>query len=126
MGQWNVNAASIFRVRAYNFQIDPGGARRLEYTNLVLWQDRLPLPSSGYSQPTVNLNGGSGVTISGTVYAPSGPVRLGGGSGGGSGFDVDYTLQFVVWELVFAGSSNWRFAYADNTFALPPDYGLVE
>jgi hypothetical protein len=126
MGQWNVIAGTVFKVRAYNFQSDPGPARKLEYTNLLLWQDRLPLPSSSYSQPTVNLNGGAGVLLSGTVYAPSAPVRLGGTSGGGSGWAIDYTLQFIVWELTFSGSSNWRFAYADNTFALPPDYGLVE
>jgi hypothetical protein len=126
MGQWNVIAGTVFKVRAYNFQADTGPARKLEYTNLLLWQDRLPLPSSAYSQPTINLNGGGGVILSGTVYAPSGPVRLGGTSGGGSGWEIDYTLQFIVWDLTFSGSSNWRFAYADNTFALPPDYGLVE
>ena len=126
MGQWLVPAGTVLKVRAYNFQADPGPARKLEYTNLLLWQDRLPLPSSGYSQPQVQLNGGGSVILSGTVYAPSGPVRLGGGSGGGSGWDIDYTLQFIVWDLTFSGSSNWRFAYADSTFALPPDYGLVE
>jgi hypothetical protein len=53
-------------------------------------------------------------------------VQLAGGSGGGGGFDIDYHLQFICWDIKFSGTSDWRLQYNDLYFYQPPDYGLVE
>jgi hypothetical protein len=125
MGQYNVAAGAHFLVRGYQRGYSGPGANP-DYKGLLLWQHKSPVPTSSYVQPMVRLVGGSDVNISGTIYAPSAPVELNGGSGGGGGFDIDYTLQFIVWDLVFSGTSNWRLDYSDLVFVQLPDYGLVE
>lgn len=127
MGQILVNAGAVFMVRPYDYDLDTTTARRFEYDGLAFWQDRLPVPTSSYEQPVVQLIGGGTAYLDGTVYAPSARVDLGGGSGGGSGtYDLDYALQFVAWDVAFSGTAQWRMKYSDLTFVRPPDYGLVE
>jgi hypothetical protein len=72
----------------------------------------------------VQLNGGGSVDLSGTVYAPSALVQVGGGSGG-SGGGTDVTLQFITWDLSFQGNSTFYFHYQEEFFAKPTDYGLI-
>jgi Flp pilus assembly protein TadG len=125
MGQYNVTAGAVFLARG----LQPGYsglAANPDYKGLLLWQHRLPVPTSITVQPMVRMQGGGSVKISGTIYAPSAPVELNGGAGGGGGFDIDYTLQFIVWDLIFSGTSTWRLDYSDLTFVQLPDYGLVE
>jgi hypothetical protein len=77
-------------------------------------------------QPIISLSGGGSVNLSGTVYAPSGSVQMGGGAGGVGGNPTDLTLQFISWDLSFQGNSSFHFFYQSNAFARPTDYGLIK
>ena len=125
MGPYNVTAGAVFLARGYQQQYAGQGANP-DYKGLLLWQARDPVPTSSSIQPMVRQNGGGSVNIAGTIYAPSAKVELNGGSGGGGGFDIDYFLQFICWDINFSGTSNWRLQYSDFQFVQPPDYGLVE
>jgi hypothetical protein len=74
----------------------------------------------------VALSGGGSVNISGTVYAPSAAVTMGGGSGGSGGSSTDITLQFISWDITFSGNSSFHFYYQSDAFARPADYGLIK
>jgi Flp pilus assembly protein TadG len=126
MGQVRVAAGAVTKLRAYNADADSGGQGIADYHNLLIWQDGSPAPSSSYAQPSLSLRGGGSVDISGTVYAPSALVEMGGSSGGSGGDTVNLTLQFISWDLSFQGNSAFHFFYQDDDFARPTDYGLVE
>jgi Flp pilus assembly protein TadG len=126
MGQVSVAAGATLRLRSYYPDADTlVGYQYADYLNLLLWQDGTPTPSNTYAQPTIRLNGGGSVTISGTVYAPSAMVEMGGGSGG-SGGAVNLTLQFIAWDLSIQGNAAFTFFYRDADFTKPTGYGLVE
>jgi hypothetical protein len=123
MGQITAGAGATVRLRAYDDRANAGVG--FEYRNLLIWQSATPTPSSTFSQPIVQLSGGGNVEISGTVYAPSAKVLMGGGSGG-SGGNTTLTLQFIAWDLEMSGNSTFVFNYNDADFAKPKDYGLVK
>lgn len=123
MGPVSVGAGATLKLRAYDPDAHADGVA--DYENILLWQDVAPLPTGSYAQPEVALSGGGTVTISGTVYAPSAKVTMGGGSGG-SGGATNLTLQFISWDLEFRGNSAFTFYFNDNEFVRPLDYGLVE
>jgi len=124
MGQLSVSAGATMYLRAYNPDAQAGG--NTDYQNLLIWQDASPVPTSGNPQPVLALKGGGSVNISGTVYAPSGSVVMGGSSGGSGGDTVNLTLQFISWDIEFHGNSAFHFFFQDQDFARPTDYGLVE
>ena len=126
MGQVRVAAGAVVKVRAYNPDADTTTWKNDTYRNLLIWQDGNPVPSSTYEQPILQLIGGGGVDIGGTVYAPSAKVQMGGSSGGSGGDSIDLTLQFISWDLELSGNSSFHFRYNQNEFARPLDYGLVE
>jgi Flp pilus assembly protein TadG len=123
MGQFTVGAGATIKLRAYDDRANAGVG--FEYRNLLIWQAASPAASPGYAQPVVQLQGGGTVEISGTVYAPSAKVAMGGGSGG-SGGNTTLTLQFIAWDLEMSGNSTFVFNYNDLDFARPKDYGLVK
>jgi hypothetical protein len=125
MGQVSVAAGATVRLRAYDPDAIAGGGVA-DFENILVWQDANPVPTSGYAQPIVQLNGGGNVDIRGTVYAPSAKVEMGGNSGGSGGDVVNLTLQFISWDLEFRGNSAFTFFFNDEEFARPIDYGLVE
>jgi hypothetical protein len=126
MGQISIAAGATLRLRSYYPDADTVyGYQYADYLNLLLWQDGTPAPSNTYEQPPLRLNGGGAVTISGTVYAPSAAVEMGGGSGG-SGGAVSLTLQFIAWDLSIQGNVSFTFFYRDADFTTPTGYGLVE
>jgi hypothetical protein len=127
MNQITVGAGATLKLRAYDAQADPSPPTNADqYTGLLIWQEGTPAASSSYAQPTVQLNGGGNVNISGTVYAPQAPVVMGGSSGGIGGGNVSLTLQFICWDLEIRGNVSFTFNYVDNTFAKPTDYGLIQ
>ena len=126
MDQVVVAAGAVLKVRAYHPEADTTTWKNDNYRNLLIWQDASPVPTNTYEQPEIELSGGGGVDIGGTVYAPSANVRMGGGSGGSGGGPVELTLQFISWDLELHGNSNFHFRYNENEFAKPLDYGLVE
>jgi hypothetical protein len=123
MAQITVGAGSTLKLKAFDDRAVTGGD--YQYRNLLLWQDSSPAASSTYAQPTVALNGGGTVDISGTVYAPQAAVTMGGGSGG-SGGTTNLTVQFICWDFTISGNSTFHFYYSDADFARPKDYGLVK
>ncbi|MGH2357152.1 MAG: pilus assembly protein TadG-related protein [Candidatus Limnocylindria bacterium] len=126
MGQVSVAAGATLRLRSYYPDADAAfGYQYADYLNLLLWQDASPIPTNSYEQPPIRLNGGGSVTISGTVYAPSAAVEMGGGSGGAGGA-VNVTLQFIAWDLSIQGNASFTFFYRDADFTKPTGYGLVE
>jgi Flp pilus assembly protein TadG len=125
MGQISVGAGATIKLRAYDDRAITSGTSYFQYRNLLIWQDKNPVPTSLLGQPEIRLNGGGNVDISGTVYAPSAKVNMGGGSGG-SGGDITLTLQFIAWDLEMSGNSSFRFLYGDNEFTRWKDYGLVQ
>ena len=126
LGPITVGAGATVQLRPYSPSFDGTGANVREYENLLIWQDRNPVPTASYSQPRVTLNGGGDVELVGTVYAPSAEVYLTGGSGGSGGSSVDVTLQFISWDLQIQGNSSFHFIYQSEHFAKPLEYGLVE
>jgi Flp pilus assembly protein TadG len=96
------------------------------FRNLMVWQSKCKVPSKTYQQPIVSLSGGGSVFMSGTIYAPSGAVAMGGTSGGSGGDTIDLTLQFVVWDLQLSGNSNFYFRYSAEQTTTPLSYGLIK
>jgi hypothetical protein len=124
MGPISVAAGSTVLLRAYDPAAQSGGVS--DYDNLLIWQDASPVPSGSYAQPEISLNGGGMINISGTVYAPSAKVTMGGNSGGSGGLSLNLTLQFISWDLEFRGNATFYFYFRDEDFARPTNYGLVE
>jgi Flp pilus assembly protein TadG len=124
MGPISVSAGASLRLRAYDERA--AGDAYPNYRNLLIWQDRNPQPTSSWSQPVIKLNGGGSVQISGTLYAPSALIEMGGSSGGSGGSSVNLTLQFISWDLTLYGNSSFSFRFSEDDFALPLDYGLVQ
>jgi hypothetical protein len=127
----SVAAGATFLVRAFEADADTtvltGGAtlERDRYHNVLMWQSRDPEPTKTYAQPSLLLQGGGQALLSGTVYAPSAVVEL-GGTPGGSGGVLELTLQFISWDLTFSGNASFRFNYSALSFPHPIEYGLVE
>jgi Flp pilus assembly protein TadG len=130
IGQVSVGAGASVQLRAFNPSAPTTGFTFGEpfedYRHLLFWQARSPAPGPSYAQPPVLLSGGGSVFMSGTIYAPGALVRMGGTSGGGGGDVIDLTLQFISWDLEFAGNVSFVFRYSSDTFVLPLQYGLVE
>ena len=126
MGQMRIAAGAVLKVRSYNPDADTSSSRLEAYRNMLIWQSAAPVPTASYQQPILQLIGGGGVEMSGTVYAPSAGVTMGGSSGGSGGESVDLTLQFISWDLTLSGNSSFHFRYNAASFTRPLDYGLVE
>src|SRR3990170_6380662 len=126
MGPVTVAAGAVLKVRAYNPAADTSGFRDDTYRSLLIWQSALPVPTGSYAQPILSLTGGGGVSIAGTVYAPSAKVQMGGAAGGSGGDTIDLTLQFIAWDLELYGNSSFTFRYNETEFARPLDYGLIQ
>ncbi len=126
----------VLLLRAYNPTYDTVAANGstansstfASYKNLVVWQARTPAETSASNpQPTVGMQGGACVVMSGTVYAPGGSVVFGGSScGTGGGADAQLALQFVCWDLTLSGNNNFYFKYNRAYFAKPYAYGLTQ
>jgi Flp pilus assembly protein TadG len=118
-----VGGTSTMKLRSYNgtYEDDP-------YDKLLFWQDVNPVPggTSGTAQPVLQLSGGGLVDISGTVYAPSAKVLMGGTGGGSGGAATNLTLQFISWDLEISGNTTFTFYYQEAEFTKPTKYGLVE
>jgi hypothetical protein len=129
--QITVTSGATWMTRAFVPEADTtavsGGVTydKESYRNLLIWQDASPAPTSSYAQPAIQLQGGGTAVLSGGVYAPSAAVNL-GGNPGGSGGDIDLTLQFICWDLNLSGNSSFHFIYRDDAFPKPLDYGLVQ
>ena len=124
--QISVGAGATLKLRPYVPTVDGTGIKESSYENLLLWQDAAPTPSASCSQPALSLSGGGQISLSGTLYAPSAAVQMGGNSGGAGGSTVDVTLQFVSWDLSFNGNIGFHFFYQSDSFAKPKDYGLIK
>jgi hypothetical protein len=126
----------VVLLRAYNPTYDTiaangstaNGTLFASYKNVVIWQAREPKPTSASTpQPTVGMQGGACVVMSGTVYAPGAEVDFGGSScGTGGGADAQLALQFICWDLTLAGNNNFYFKYNRAFFAKPYAYGLTQ
>ncbi|MBA3779158.1 MAG: hypothetical protein H0X16_07660 [Chloroflexi bacterium] len=128
MGPIDINAGAKVMLRAYQPAADllfGGVAPFDQYRNLLLFQDRAPVPSNSYAQPTISLGGGGIVDLSGTLYAPSAAVLM-KGAPSGSGGDLAVRLQFVSWDLHLRGNTRFTFLYQAGFYAKLTDYGLVE
>jgi Flp pilus assembly protein TadG len=124
--QVTVGAGATVKLRPYNPTADGTSTNEASYENLLLWQDGTPTPTASCSQPAVSLSGGGQISLSGTVYAPSAAVQMGGNSGGAGGSTVDVTLQFISWDLSFNGNIGFHFFYQSDAFTKPTDYGLIK
>ncbi|CAN5776568.1 hypothetical protein BH23CHL7_BH23CHL7_06300 [soil metagenome] len=126
----SVGAQGNLMLRAYQAGRDgTNGSLLGTYNNMVIWQQRTPLPTGANSgeQPPVNLGGGACVVLSGTTYVPGAQVAFGGGScGAGGGGDEVATLQFIAFDLSLGGNNNFYFGYRADSFTAPTFYGLVE
>jgi Flp pilus assembly protein TadG len=124
--QISVGAGATLKLRPYVSTADSTGVNDPTYQNLLIWQDVLSKPSATYAQPPIALSGGGSISISGTLYAPSAVVTMGGNSGGSGGSSVDITLQFISWDLQFNGNLGFHFFYQSDQFAKQTDYGLIQ
>jgi hypothetical protein len=125
MGQVTVGAGATMKLRPYQPTADATGPKINDYLNLLIWQDASPIPTISTPQPVIQLGGGGSVDLSGTIYAPSGQVSMGGGAGGAGG-TTDVTVQFISWDLTLSGNSSFIFRYRSDAFARPTDYGLIK
>lgn len=119
-------AGATVKLRPYRSTNDGTGTNDSSYDNLLIWQDKNPVPTSSYAQPPISLSGGGQINLSGTLYAPSAAVQMGGNSGGAGGSSVDVTLQFISWDLSFNGNIGFHFFYQSDAFTRPQDYGLIK
>ncbi len=120
-------AGASLKLRPYRSSIDTTTPNPdSSYDNLLIWQDKTPVPTSTYAQPPIALSGGGQINLSGTLYAPSAGVQMGGNSGGAGGSSVDVTLQFISWDLSFNGNIGFHFFYQSDAFTRPQDYGLIK
>jgi hypothetical protein len=126
LGAVNIGAGAIVKLRSYAPAADPNPGSYQDYDKMLIWQSGSPEPTSTYAQPPVELKGGGGVDIAGTVYAPGALVRMGGSSGGSGGESIVATLQFISWDLEIYGNASFHFKYVEREFARPTDYGLIE
>lgn len=124
--QVSVGAGATVKLRPYLPSADGTGTSESTYQNLLFWQDASPTPSASCAQPAISLSGGGNINITGTLYAPSAIVQMGGNSGGAGGSSVDVTLQFISWDLQFNGNIGFHFYYQSDAFASPTDYGLIK
>lgn len=123
-----VGAGATLKLRPYQSSVDTtaGTTPDSSYDNLLFWQDASPVPTSSYAQPPISLSGGGQINLTGTLYAPSAAVQMGGNSGGSGGSSVDVTLQFISWDLSFNGNIGFHFFYQSDSFAKGQDYGLIK
>jgi Flp pilus assembly protein TadG len=122
-----VVAGAAVKLRPYRASIDTTTPNPdSSYDNLLIWQDKTTVPSAGYAQPPISMKGGGQINLSGTLYAPSAAVQMGGNSGGAGGSSVDVTLQFISWDLSFNGNIGFHFFYQSDAFTAPMDYGLIK
>ena len=128
--QISVGAGATLLLRPYLSTADGTGTNDSAYNHMLIWQDASPTPSgppsSACVQPSISLSGGGQVNMSGTLYAPSALVSMGGNSGGSGGSTLDVTLQFISWDLAFNGGIGFHFQYQSDAFAMPTDYGLIQ
>jgi hypothetical protein len=122
----SVGAGATMKLRPYLHTADRTNTNDQRYDNLLFWQDKNPVPTSSYAQPPISLSGGGQINLTGTLYAPSASVQMGGNSGGAGGSSVDVTLQFISWDLQFNGNIGFHFFYQSNAFTRPIDYGLIK
>jgi hypothetical protein len=122
----SVGAGATLKLRPYNSTIDPFPSPDSSYDNLLFWQDANPAPGPSYAQPPLSLSGGGLINLTGTLYAPSALVQMGGTSGGAGGNSVDVTIQFIDWDLQFNGNIGFHFFYSSDAFTKPMDYGLIK
>jgi hypothetical protein len=122
----SVGAGATMKLRPYLHTADATNTNDQRYDNLLFWQDKNPVPTSSYAQPPISLSGGGEINLTGTLYAPSASVQMGGNSGGAGGSSVDVTLQFISWDLSFNGNIGFHFFYQSNAFTRPIDYGLIK
>jgi hypothetical protein len=122
----SVGAGATMKLRPYLHTADGTNTNDQRYDNLLFWQDKNPLPTSSYAQPPISMSGGGQINLTGTLYAPSASVQMGGNSGGAGGSSVDVTLQFISWDLSFNGNIGFHFFYQSNAFTRPIDYGLIK
>jgi Flp pilus assembly protein TadG len=121
-----VGGGANLMLRPYLDTVDPTPGKDDSYNHFLIWQDASPVPSSSYAQPAIALKGGGQMNLSGTVYAPSAAVQMGGVSGGAGGDTVDVTLQFISWDLQFNGNIGFHFFYSSDSFPKLKDYGLIK
>jgi Flp pilus assembly protein TadG len=124
-----VGAGATVKLRPYLATADTtaGTTPDSSYDKLLMWQDRLPIPGPSYLQPPVSLSGGGQINLTGTLYAPSAAVQMGGTSGGAGGSSsVDVVLQFISWDLSFNGNIGFHFFYQSDQFVRGQDYGLIK
>jgi hypothetical protein len=124
--QVSVGAGATLKLRPYVPTADGTGTNEASYENLLFWQDGTPTPTASCTQPAMSLSGGGQINLSGTLYAPSAIVQMGGNSGGAGGNTVDVTLQFISWDLQFNGNIGFHFFYQSDAFTKPTDYGLIK
>jgi Flp pilus assembly protein TadG len=122
----SVGAGATLKLRPYLDVVDGTPAKDDSYNNLLIWQDASPVPSNSYAQPPISLSGGGQIDLSGTLYAPSALVDMGGTSGGAGGDTVNVTLQFISWDLKFSGNIAFHFFYSSDAFPKLKDYGLIK
>jgi hypothetical protein len=124
---FSMGAGSNVLLRPYNDQADYLQSTKVRaFRNLLMWQDKTPVPTSNSIQPALTLNGGGTLSMRGTLYAPSAMVVMTGGSGGSGGNSLDLTVQFITWDMQIQGNSHFNFYYRSQDFAQPIQYGLVE
>jgi hypothetical protein len=122
----SVGAGANMKLRPYLDSVDPTPGKDDSYNNLLIWQDAIPVPGPSYAQPKISLSGGGQLNMSGTLYAPSAIVEMGGNSGGAGGDSVDVTMQFISWDLQFSGNIGFHFFYSSDAFPKLKDYGLIK
>ena len=101
-------ATSTLKLRA----IDSG-----PYRGILIWNAGAG-PTPG---PAVTLGGQTTLDLAGTVYSPTAPVTLEGGSGAGSSAAV----QVIAWQIDVGGGSILDMPYDPNLLYRFPQKGLV-
>jgi len=100
------------------------------YVGILFWQDGGASKALSASPPTIIINGGTSLYISGTIYNPAGQVQINGGNGTNTGCVTSSTMRCAAVQIISStiqvnGNSDILMPYDPNKLYHLDNQGLV-
>jgi len=100
------------------------------YVGILFWQDGGASKALSATPPSIIINGGTSLYISGTIYNPTGLVRINGGNATNTGCLVSSDMQcaavqIISWTVQINGNGDVTMPYDPNKLYHLDNQGLV-